>query len=170
MRCCQNAGNDFTHVEWLAGIRGDHAVQLLGIKPRRLRGAQSQINGLFAVQIADRLTRQGQGVTIVLRQMVGHARETCVDVATAQVLSGDHLSCGGLDQGWPPQKNGALVFHDDGLIAHGWHIRPSCRAGAHDHSNLCNPLRTHVGLVKKDASEVLAIWKHLVLIGQIRPP
>ena len=40
---------------------------------------------------------------------------------------------------------------------------------AHDHRDLRNALGTHIGLVVEDAAEVIAIGKHLILVGQIGP-
>ena len=60
-----------------------------------------------------------------------------------------------------------MVFHDDGLVAHGRHIRPARRATAHDHRDLRNALGAHIGLVVKDAAKVLFVGEHIVLVGQV---
>ena len=60
-----------------------------------------------------------------------------------------------------------MVFHNDGFVAHGGHISATRRATAHDHRNLRNAQGTHIGLVEKDAAKVIAVWKHIVLVGQV---
>jgi len=60
-------------------------------------------------------------VHIVVRQVIDHARQARVYVATAQIFGRDHFARGGFHQRWPTQKDGALVFHDDGFIAHRGH-------------------------------------------------
>ncbi len=99
--------------------------------------------------------------------MVGHAGQARVHIATTQVFGAHHLARSGFDQRWATQKDGALVLDDDGLVAHGRHIRAARSARAHDHRDLRDALRTHIGLVEKDATEVVAIRKDLVLVGQI---
>jgi hypothetical protein len=60
-----------------------------------------------------------------------------------------------------------LVFHNDGFVAHGRHIRTACRAATHHHRDLRQPLGAHIGLVKEDAAKVVAVGEHLVLVGQV---
>jgi hypothetical protein len=56
-----------------------------------------------------------------------------------------------------------------GLIAHGGHISTTSGAAAHDHRNLRNALRAHIGLVKEYAAKVIAVGKYFVLIRQVGP-
>ena len=88
-------------------------------------------------------------------------------IAAAQVFGTDHLARGRFDQGRATQKDGALVFNNDGFVAHGGHICTACRAAAHDHRNLRNAQGAHVGLVVEDATKVLTVGEHIVLVGQV---
>jgi len=122
---------------------------------------------LFFIQITHGVAGQCQRVGVVLGQVVGHARQARVHITAAQVFGAHHLTRGGLHQGGATQKDGALVFDDDGFIAHGRHIGTAGRAAAHHHGNLRNALRTHIGLVEEDAAKVLAVGEHIVLVGQV---
>ncbi len=104
---------------------------------------------------------------IVLRQVVSHTAQARVYITAAQVFCSHHLARRSLHQRRAAQKDSALVFDDDGLIAHGGHVGATGRAAAHDHRNLRNALRTHIGLVKEDAAEVVAVGEHLVLVRQV---
>ena len=99
--------------------------------------------------------------------MVGHAGQAGVHIATAQVFGTDDFAGGGLHQGRAPQKDGALILDDDGLVTHGRHVCSACGATAHDHGDLGQALGAHVGLVVKNAAKVVPIREHLVLIGQV---
>jgi hypothetical protein len=113
------------------------------------------------------LPRQRDRMHVVLRQVVGHARQTGVHVAAPQVFSRDDLARGGFHQRRAAQENGALVLDDDGFVAHGGHVGPTCRATAHHHGHLGNALRGHVGLVEKDASKMITVREHVILVGQV---
>lgn len=107
---------------------------------------------------------------IVLGQVVCHTRQTRVHIGPAQFLGAYLFSRSRLHQRWPTQKNGGLAPHHNGFIAHGRHISTTCGATAHYHCNLRNALGAQVCLVVKNTPEVLAVWKHLILAGQIGPP
>jgi hypothetical protein len=53
------------------------------------------------------------------------------------------------------------------LVRHRRHIGAAGGAGAHDHGDLRDALGRHVGLVVEDAPEMVAVGKHLVLVGQV---
>ena len=105
---------------------------------------------------------------IVLRQMVRHARQPRVHITTPQIFRADHLAGGCFYQRRAAEENGSLVFDDDGFIAHGRHIRAACGAGSHHHRDLRYALGGHIGLIEEDATEVIAIRKHFILIRQVR--
>ena len=88
-------------------------------------------------------------------------------VTTAQVFGRDDLTNRGLDQRRATQKNRALVFDDDGFVAHGGHISAAGGARPHDDGDLRDALRAHVGLVVKNTTEMIAIRKHIVLVRQV---
>ena len=99
--------------------------------------------------------------------MVGDAGKPRVDVAAAEVLGADHLAGRRLHQRRAAEEDRALLLDDDRLVGHRRHIGAARRARAHDHGDLRNALRRHVGLVVEDAAEMIAVGKHLVLVGQI---
>ena len=162
-----DAGDDLAHVVGLAGIGRYHAVQLFDRIPGRLGRLQQQRLRLDAVQSSDGLPGQRQRVQIVLGQVVGNARQAGVHIATAQVLGADHFASGRLDQRRAAEKDRALVLDDDGLIAHRRHISAACGARAHHDRDLRDTGTRQMGLVVEDATEVVAVREHLVLVGQV---
>ena len=169
LRAVHHPRNDFTHVIGLAGVGGNHAMQLLHVEKRRTGFLHRQLNVFASIQARHSLAGQGNRVGIVVGQMVGHARQTGVHIAAAQIFGGHNFTNRSFHQRWSAQEDGALVFHDDGFIAHGRHISTARRAAAHDHCDLGNALGAHVGLVVEDAAKVFFIWKHIVLVGQVGP-
>ena len=166
-----DAGNDLPHVVGLARVGRDDAVEFFGGIARRHPGRclTRQGHGFLVVKAPHGLPRQGQGMQIVLGQMIGHPGKPGVHISAAQVFGRDDLAGGGFDQRRAAQKDGPLVFDDDGLIAHGRHISAAGGATTHDHRQLRDALGAEVGLVEKDPAKVLAIRKNLVLIGQVGP-
>ena len=125
------------------------------------------MQGFAVVQTRHRFSRQRQRMGVVVGQMIGHPRQTGVHIAATQVFRADDFANRRFDQRRPTQKNGALVFHNDGFITHRRHIGATCGATAHDHRDLRNALRAHIGLVVKNPTKVVAVRKHIVLVGQI---
>lgn len=122
---------------------------------------------LASVEARNRLPGQRQGVRVVVCQVVCHARQPSVYIATAQILCAHHFACCRFDQRRATQKDRALIFDNDGLVAHGRHIGSASRARPHHHGDLRDASRAHVGLVEENAAEMVAIRKHLILVGQI---
>ena len=89
-----------------------------------------------------------------------------MDLAAAQVLGAHHLAGGRLHERRAAQEDGALVLHDDRLVAHGGHVRAARGAGAHHHGDLRDARRREVRLVVEDAPEVFLVGEDLVLQGQ----
>ena len=88
-------------------------------------------------------------------------------IATAQVFGRNNLTRRGFHQRRAAQKDGALVFDNDGFITHGRHIGTARRTRPHHHGNLPQALSAQVGLVVEDAAKVVAVRKHVVLIRQV---
>ena len=88
-----------------------------------------------------------------------------MQVPATEVLGTDHLTGGGLHQRRPAEKDGALIAHDDGFIAHGRNVGAARGARAQHRGDLRDALRAHGGLVVEDPPEVLAIREDLVLPG-----
>ena len=91
-----------------------------------------------------------------------------MNVGAAQFLGGNDFTGCRLHERRTAQENRALIAHDHRLIGHGRHIGTARRATSHHHRDLRNSRRRQVGLVEKDAAEVIAIRKHFVLRGQKR--
>ena len=83
LRAVHHPRNDFTHVIGLAGVGGNHAMQLLHVEKRRTGFLHRQLNVFASIQARHSLAGQGNRVGIVVGQMVGHARQTGVHIAAA---------------------------------------------------------------------------------------
>ncbi len=105
---------------------------------------------------------------IVVGQVIDHARLPGMHVAAAQRLSVHALTGRGLHQRRAAEKNGALLAHDDRLVAHCGNVGTACGARTHHHRELRYSESRHLRLVVEDPAEVLAIRKHLVLERQER--
>ena len=90
-------------------------------------------------------------------------------VATTQIFGRNDFARRRLDQRRPCQKDRALFFHNDRHIGHCGHIGPACCARPHHHSNLRNAFGRHLRLIIENPAKMVAVGKHLVLIGQVRP-
>ncbi len=133
----------------------------------RLRCLHRQRGRLGGSEMAHRAPRDAERVGIVRRHVVGDAGGAAVHVGAAELL-GAHLLAGRrLHQRRAAEKDRALAAHDDALVGHGRHVGAARGARAHDHGDLRDALGRHVGLVVEDAAEVLAVGKHLVLVGQV---
>ena len=90
-----------------------------------------------------------------------------MDVGAAQILGADDLADGGLHQRRAGEEDRALLAHDHGLVAHRRHIGAARRARAHDHGDLRDALRRHVGLVVEDAAEMVLVGEDLGPLRQV---
>ncbi len=99
--------------------------------------------------------------------MVGDAGDTAVQFGPAQFLGGDDLAGGGAHQRRTAEKDRALAFDDDRFVGHRRDIGAARRARAHDESDLRHAQRRQPRLVVKDAAEMVAVGKDLVLRRQI---
>src|SRR5690606_40038916 len=53
-------------------------------------------------------------------------------------------------------------------LAHRGNIGTAGGAASHHAGDLRNTLRAHIGLVEEDAPEMVAVWKNLGLVRQVR--
>ena len=104
---------------------------------------------------------------VVHGEVVGDAREARVDVGAAEVLGRDHLARRGLHQGRAGEEDGALLPHDDRLVAHRGHVGAAGGAAPHHGRDLRDAERRHGGLVEEDAAEVVAVREDLVLVREV---
>ena len=89
-------------------------------------------------------------------------------VRAAERLRVDLLAGRRAHQRRAAEEHPALIAHDDGMIGHRRHVGAARRAGAVHHRDLRDALRRQPRLIEEDASEVIAIGEHLVLLGQER--
>ena len=87
-------------------------------------------------QRRDDLAHDLQRVVVVLREVIGDAGGSRVQVAAAELLGRDHLAGRGLDQRRSAEKDRALIANDHGLVAHRRHVRAAGGAGAHHAGDL----------------------------------
>jgi hypothetical protein len=130
-----DARDDLAHVVGLAGIDRDHAVQLARVVERLARQGALHCRRLAPVQVRDRGARQRERMGVVLREVIGDARQPRVDVAAAEVLGADDLADRGLHQRRPARKIVPWFFTIDRLVAHRRHGAAG-RARAH-HDRIC---------------------------------
>src|SRR4051794_4893143 len=105
---------------------------------------------------------------VVFGEMVDDAALLGMEAAAAEVFSADLLSRRRLHQGRSPEEDGALVAHNDALVAHRRHVGAARCAASHDASDLGNALRAHLGLVEEDPTKMLPVRKDLRLVRQVR--
>jgi len=90
-----------------------------------------------------------------------------VHVGTSELLGGDDLARGRLDEGRAAKEDSPLAAHDRHLVRHRRHVCAARRAGAEDERQLGDPLRRHVGLVEEDAPKVVDVGEHVGLAHQV---
>ena len=160
-------GDQFAHIEGGARVLGQDAVDLLGVPSRGDRFLSQGRRPMAQRAGRDDFPSQGQGVRVVIRQIVRHAGAAAMHIAAAQGFGIYLLARGRLDQRRAAEEHSALIAHDDGLIAHGRHISAAGRAGTHHQGDLRNAGGGQIGLIVEDAAKILLVRKHLRLHGQI---
>jgi hypothetical protein len=166
-RAVYQAGDDLAHVVGLARVKGDHSPEFGRVVERLLGRRDVERHRLLPVEVADDAARNGQGMVVVLGQVVADAGDPRMHVAAAEVLGADHFAGCRLHQRRTAEEDGALVLDDDRLVRHGRHVGTARRAGTHDDADLGNAQRRHVGLVVEDAAEVVAVGENIVLGRQV---
>ena len=166
IRTIDDARNDFAHVERLLAVGRNHAVQLVGRIERRARFDEADRRLLLPVEIADDAPGDGQRVRVVFSQVIDDAGDARMHIGAAKVFGADHFTGRRLDQRGAAEKDGSLILDDDRFIRHRRHIGATGGARAHYGGDLRNALRREIGLVEKDAAEVLLVGKHLILHRQ----
>ena len=161
-----NAGDDLAGVGELVEVDGGEAVKLTWVVKRCLHGKHIQFLPMALLQGLEDVAADLHGMLVVLRQMVGNTRNRGVHLAAAEFFGCDHLAGGRLHQRGATEIDGALVAHDDGLVAHGWHIGAARGTHAHHDGDLWDAHGRHAGLVVEETPEVVAVGEHRVLLGQ----
>ena len=93
-----------------------------------------------------------------------------MNIAPAQLLSGDVLSGRCFYEWWTTEEYHPLIANDYRFIAHRWHVSASSGARSHDDGYLGYAVRAHLSLVVEEATKVLAVWKNFVLERKERTP
>ncbi|MNN06427.1 hypothetical protein D3C81_1192170 [compost metagenome] len=166
-RAVDQPRDHLAHIEGLLGVGRDHAVQLFAAVQRRHRGALLQLAELVPVEVGHAAPGDGQGVLVVVGIVVGHAAGLAVHVGATEVFGADHFTRSGLDQRGAGEKDRRLLADHDRFVGHRRHIGATGGARAHDHGDLRNAERAHVGLVEEDPPEVLAVGEHFILARQV---
>ena len=166
LRTVDQAGDDVVHVERLAPVGGDHAIDLLGRKQRLARLAHVQRRALRRLQRGDDAPGDADRMAVVLGIVIGDAGLPRMHVGAAEFFGRDHLAGRCLHQRRPAEKDRALIAHDDALVRHRRHIGAARRARTHHDGNLRDAQRRHLRLIVEDAAEVPFVGENLVLLRQ----
>ena len=175
-----NARDHLADVERLLGVFGNDARNLAAVVQRllhRRREGVCRLELAVEVGVLDDVSTHFARLHLVLRHVIRHATHATVHVRAAQRLCGDHLARSRLHQRRTAQEDGAVAFHDDGLVGHAGNVRTSGgaaaehlgvrRGGGRDDGNLGDPLGGHDGLVVEDASEMISIGEDVGLERQV---
>src|SRR5690606_20173398 len=160
--------DDFPHVVGGAGVGGDDAVQFRGVGCGGPGFAHVPGGCGPRAEGGDDAADDGEGVCVVVGDVVDDSGDAGVDVAAAEFFRGDDFAGGGFHERGPAEEDGALVADDDGFVAHGGHVGAAGSAGAEDRGDLRDAALRHGGLVVEDAAEVVAVGEDFVLHGQER--
>lgn len=125
-----------THIEALAWVHRDDSRQLLRWVQWVLWRGNCGADLLSDVEVGQHTASDGQGVVVVVREVIRHTGCAAMHVGASQLLGSDHFTGGGLDQWGASQENGSVSLHDDALVAHGRDVRTTGRAGSHDDGDL----------------------------------
>jgi hypothetical protein len=161
-----DAGDDLAHVEGLARVGGDHAVQF---SCGSFSGSGAVSAGAEACASSGWPPRRAmrQRVQVVLaRWSATPDRRVCTSPPPrSSALTTSPVAA--FTSGGPPRKMVPWFLTMMDLVAHRRHVGAAGRARAHHHRDLRDALRAHVGLVEEDAAEVVAVGEDLVLVGQV---
>ena len=157
-----------SHVIRLLHVVRDNAVELLAVIAWRLGLRGIERHPLDEVGVCYRAACERECVMIVERVVIGDPGLPGVHIGPAEVLCAHHLARRRLYQRWTAEEDGALVAHNDRLVAHSRHVGTARGARPHHYRNLRNAGTGHVRLVVEDAAEMLAIGKDVVLQWQKR--
>ena len=109
-----------------------------------------------------------ESVLVVFGEMIGDAGDGGMHLSTSELFSGHDLTGRRLHKRWTPKEDGALIANDHRFVAHCRDVGTARSARAHHRRDLGNRLLRELCLVEEDPTEVIAVWKHLVLLRQKR--
>jgi hypothetical protein len=124
LRSVHDALDDLPHLHVLLVVCGYDTQKLLGrVEGWRRSGGRGDRRQRRRAEVGDHLASEAQGVRLVGRQVVSHARGAAVHVGATQVLRADLFAGRGLDKGRTTQEDGPLALHHDRLVRHRRHVR-----------------------------------------------
>ena len=167
-RPVDDARDDLADVVRVAAVGADDAGDLRRVVAGILRRGHVRRQALGGVECRDHRPAHFQRLVVVFREIVGDSGDPRVDVRAPEIFGRHFLSGRRFDERRPAEKDRARTPDDDGLVRHGRDVGAARRARSHDGGNLRDPLRRHPRLVEEDASEMVAIGKHLGLQRQER--
>jgi hypothetical protein len=118
------------------------------------------------IQIRHDAAHDRERVAVVLRIVVGDARDAGMHFRAAKLLRRHHLPGGRFHQRRAAEEDRALSLDDHRLVRHRRHVGAAGGARAHDAGDLRDAGGRHVGDVVEDAAEVLAVGEDVVLLGE----
>ena len=149
-------------------IAADDPVNFLDRVGGRLRRRRGFTRQRRFTKMQDDFPREGEGMSVVFREMVGHAGHGRMHFPAAEGFGIDFLPRRGKGQLRPAEIHEALTAHDHYLIAEGGDIGPTRRARPHDDGDLRDAVAGHPDLIVKDGAELPFIGKNILLIRQER--
>ena len=162
VRAINQAGDDLAHVVGLALVRRHDAHQFLFIKQRLGMAGGSGCD--VPAQLVHHLARHGNGVGIVLTQVLAQPGDPGMGLGTAQLVFRAVLANGGLHQRWASQKDIGTTPHQNHIVRQARQISTTRSGRAMHHRNLRQTHGRHARLVGKGAT---AFNKNFALVHQI---
>ena len=179
-----DAGDDFMSGDLGFQVRPHNTIQLIRIV-QRLTELDLPPLRTRPIQILNTPPREHQRMSIIHSEIVRHARNLTVQLATPKLFRRDNLPSRCFHKGRAGEEDGALVLDNDGLVRHGWDVGAAGGAGAHDDGDLGYVHRGHwvafsegfwiargrggstSSLVIEDATEVVSVGKDVRLVREV---
>lgn len=99
------------------GVVADQLVDVADWSFRFLRHTPLAHGVWHGRQLTHQAPCDGDGMSIIVRNVVGHAAGAAVHLGTAQTLCVDDFAGRSLDQLWPAQEHVPLAPYDDNFVA-----------------------------------------------------
>ena len=112
----------FPDVIRLSNVRRDDTVNLGRIVARLPRLSNTDVRLLYPIQVGDDPPRDTQGMTVVLRIMIGYTGLPAMNIGPAELLWRHDLTDCGFDQRRSSEEYGPLISNDHRFVRHRWDI------------------------------------------------
>ena len=152
LRTVSDAGQDFTHVVRLFGIRGNNAQQLL-CRMHWLVPCQLALRRELLVprQRFQNVSGLADAVGVVFGQVFGGARNLCVHFCSAKFFVSRYFSSCGFQQWRAGQEHFCLAADSDHVVRQAWLIGAASSGVAVHYRNLWQPGCGHASLIGEAA-------------------